>query len=185
MKVFLFLFILFYSSFSKAQNAPVKWASQETFFEELTGKQLPDFKGISTNNKPFSSSILKGRIVVINFWFEACPPCVKEIPELNKLVKKYGKNDIRFIAITYDLPEQAKKFQKKSGYKYEIVSLTDDQIRKLNINHGFPSNILVGKDGRIIKAISAVSFDDEIPSVQRQTLIFEEKLKAEINKTFK
>lgn len=182
MRTFLLLIILCSASFANAQTNPVKWATQETFFEELIGKDLPDFKGANINNKQFLSSSLKGKIVVINFWFEACPPCVKEMPELNKLVDKYGEAGVRFIAITYDLPKSAKKFQNQSGYKYEIVSLTDDEIRKLNINHGYPTNILIGKDGKIIKAINAVSFNNEIPSIKEQTLVFEEKLKAEINK---
>lgn len=185
MKTFLLLIILFSASFANAQTNPVKWATQETFFEELIGKDLPDFKGVNVNNKLFLSSSLKGEIIIINFWFEACPPCVKEIPELNKLVAKYGQSGVRFIAITYDLPKKAKKFQKKSGYKYEIVSLTKDEIRKLNINHGYPTNILIGKHGMIIKAINAVSFNDEIPTTKEQTLIFEEQLKAEINNSTK
>lgn len=182
MKAILLLIVLCSASFAKGQTTPVKWASQDTFFEELIGKDLPNFKGITVNNKPFSSSSLKGKIVLINFWFEACPPCVEEIPELNRLVKKYAKSNLRFIAITYDLPKEAKKFQKKSGYEYEVVCLKIEEIRKLNINHGYPSNIIVGKDGKIIKAISSISFSDEILSVKQQTVIFEEKLKAEINK---
>lgn len=183
MKLIFSLFIICSVQFCKAQNAPVKWASQETFFEELTGKELPVFEGLSINKKPFSSSSLKGKIVIINFWFEACPPCVKEIPELNKLVDKYAKADVRFIAITYDLPKQARLFQKEIGYKYQVVSLTKHQILNLNINHGYPSNILIGKDGKIIKAVSAVSFTDDDIDVMKQTLIFEEKLKEEIAKT--
>ena len=183
MKTFFLLIILFSASFANAQTSPVKWATQETFFEELVGKGLPDFKGIDVNTKPFLSSSLEGKIVVINFWFEACPPCVKEIPELNILVEKYGKDGVKFIAITYDLSKQAKKFQKQSGYKYEIVSLTNDEISKLNINHGYPSNILIGKDGKIIKAISTFSFNNEIPSIKQQTLVFEEKIRTEITNT--
>ncbi|WP_316830549.1 TlpA disulfide reductase family protein [Pedobacter aquatilis] len=183
MKIYIFTVLLFISTFTLAQTTPVKWASQETFFEGLVGKDLPDFKGINLKGKPFSSQRLKNHIIVINFWFEECPPCVKEISDLNKLVDKYNDKEIRFIAITYDDVEKARKFRKKSGYKYEIISLSQEAIRKLNINHGYPSNILVGKDGKIIKAVSSISFSDEIASVKAQTLAFEEELKAEILKS--
>lgn len=181
MKVYFFGFIFFTISYVKAQQAPVKWASRETFFEELQGKKLPAFKGLSSKGAAFSSESLAGKIVLINFWFEACPPCVKEMPELNKLVKTYGSPAVKFIAITYDSPEKAKKFQKKMGFKYEVFTLTDDEIRTLNINHGYPSNILIGKDGRIIKAIGAVSFNDEDVAVKAQTSAFEAALQKEIN----
>ncbi|RZL39281.1 MAG: TlpA family protein disulfide reductase [Pedobacter sp.] len=181
MKILLSVIFVFIAGFTKAQTLPVKWATQETFFEDLIGKDLPAFKGITITGNQFSKQDLKNKIVLINFWFKECPPCVKEIPELNKFVDKYKRDNVRFIAITYDERKRAAKFQKKIGYKYEIICLTKDEIRKLNINHGFPSNILVGKDGKIIKAISSISFSDEIPSVKEKTVAFEQKLNSEIS----
>lgn len=186
MKTYLLLLLLTGLSFYvQAQDAPVKWATQETFFEELQGKTLPDFKGLTVNKKSFSSSALRNQIVLINFWFEKCPPCIEEMPELNKLVERYAAKGIRFIGITYDLPNTARKFQNKSGYKYEIVSLSMDEIRKLNINHGFPSNILIGKDGKIIYATANISFSDDMPAFKAKSVLLEEKLQAELAKTAK
>jgi len=181
MKALLSVILVLITGFTKAQTSPVKWATQETFFEDLIGKDLPDFKGLTITGKRFSKQNLKNQIVLINFWFEACPPCVKEIPELNKFVVKYKKKDVRFIAITYDERKKAAQFQKKAGYKYEIICLTKDEIRKLNINHGFPSNILVSKEGKIIKAVSSISFSDEIASVKKNTVDFERRLISEIS----
>lgn len=178
MKIYLIILLSVFALPVLAQEAQVKWATQETFFEDLGGKELPDFKGLTVNKKAFSSADLKNQVTVINFWFEKCPPCIAEMPELNKLQIKYGKNGVRFIGITHDLPANAKRFQKKSGYKYEIVSLSMDEIRRLNINHGFPSNILVGKDGKIIYATANISFTD--PQFKAKSVLFEEKLKAEL-----
>ena len=180
MKHCLYITFIFLAFYARAQNAPVKWATQETFFEELTGKFLPDFSGETLNAKFFSKKNLQNQIVVINFWFEECPPCVKEMPTLNRLVEEYKKDSVRFIAITYDERKKARKFQRKTGFKYEIICLTKDEIRKLNINHGYPSNILVGRNGKIIKAISAISFTDEVEKIKAQTVDFDSKLKNEI-----
>lgn len=166
------------SFITKAQEAPIKWATQETFFEDLVGKDLPNFKGLTINKKFFSKNDLKDQVVVINFWFEKCPPCLAEMPELNKLAKEYAGKNIRFIGITHDSPTMAKRFQKRNGYQYEIVSLTMDEIRKLNINHGFPSNILVGKDGKIVYATANISFSD--PAFKAKSEIFLDKLKSAI-----
>ncbi|WP_316802631.1 TlpA disulfide reductase family protein [Pedobacter nototheniae] len=186
MKTYLFFF-LFTGAFlfGRAQSTPVKWATQETFFEELEEKSLPDFRGLTVNKVPFFRSELENQVVLINFWFEKCPPCIAEMPELNKLVDQYAAKGVRFIAITYDLPHAAKKFQKRNGYKYEIVSLSMDEIRKLNINHGFPSNILIGKDGKIHYAMANVSFSDKMPEFKAKSLVLEEKLKTEIAKATK
>jgi cytochrome c biogenesis protein CcmG/thiol:disulfide interchange protein DsbE len=179
MKIYLVILLNIFSFTALAQDVPVKWATQETFFEDLTGKDLPAFHGVSTNKKPFSDIDIQNQVVVINFWFEKCPPCIAEMSELNHLVDKYGKKAVRFIGITYDSPASAKRFQKRKGYKYEIVSLSKDAIRKLNINHGFPSNVLVGKDGKIVYATANISFSD--PKFKAKSALFEEKLKAMLN----
>lgn len=176
MKIYLILLLNIFSFTALAQDVLIKWATQETFFEDLVGKDLPSFKGVTINKKPFSNIDLKNQVVAINFWFEKCPPCIAEMPELNNLVNKYGKKAIRFIGITHDSAASAKRFQKRNGYKYQIVSLTKEEIRKLNINHGFPSNILVGKDGKIIYATANISFSD--PKFKAKSMLFEEKLKA-------
>lgn len=182
MKTYLVAFLLFVVPFfAKAQDAPVRWATQETFFEDLVGKDLPGFTGQTVNKILFKQEDLKGDIILINFWFEKCPPCIAEMPELNKLVNKYSGRKVRFIALTYDLPAAAKRFQKRNGYKYEIISLTKEEIRKLNINHGFPSNILIGRDGKILYAMANISFLD--PEFKAKSILFEEKLKAEIEKS--
>ncbi|WP_316806215.1 TlpA disulfide reductase family protein [Pedobacter agri] len=160
------------------QNTQIKWATQETFFEDLTGKDLPDFKGLKTNRKIFSKSDLKNQVTVINFWFESCPPCIAEMPELNELPEKYAKKGVRFVGITHDSPALAKRFQKKNGYRYEIVSLSRAAIAKLNINHGFPSNILIGKNGKILMAMANFSLVD--PKFKEKSTIFERKLLNEI-----
>ncbi|WP_406824527.1 TlpA family protein disulfide reductase [Pedobacter sp. KACC 23697] len=178
MKIYLIFLCCVFSFKAFAQDAPVKWATQETFFEDLTGKDLPSFNGVTINKKPFSNIDLKNQIVVINFWFEKCPPCIAEMPELNNLVAKYGKKAVRFIGITHDSPAIARRFQKRNGYKYEIVSLSNDEIRKLNVNHGFPSNVLVGKDSKIIYATANISFSD--PQFKAKSVLFEEKLKIEL-----
>ncbi|MCX2573864.1 TlpA family protein disulfide reductase [Pedobacter sandarakinus] len=173
----LFLFFLLTICFGlHAQDAPVRWATQETFFEDLIGKRLPNFVGKKTNGKPFNSEELTGEVVIINFWFEKCPPCIAEMPELNELVHRYKNKHVRFIGITHDLPMQAKRFQQNKEYLYEIVSLKPDVIRKLNINHGFPSNLVVGSDGRILFATSNVSFKDD--SLKPKAIMFESAIKT-------
>jgi len=164
----------------KAQDAPIKWATQETFFEDLTGKDLPDFKGLTINKQNFTKANLKNQVVVINFWFEKCPPCLAEMPELNKLVNTYRQKGVRFIGITHDLPLRARRFQKRNSYQYQVVSMSKAEISKLNINHGFPSNILVGADGKIIYATANISLTDT--AFKAKSILFVDKLKAAVEK---
>ena len=69
----------------------------------------------------FELKDFKGKFIVINLWYIGCPPCVEEIPKLNKLVKKYKGKDVVFLALTVDPKVKLNKFLKKHPFKYQIV----------------------------------------------------------------
>jgi len=51
-----------------------------------------EFSVKDMDGKSFELSELKGKVVVINFWFVNCKPCVDEMPGLNKIVEKFKNN---------------------------------------------------------------------------------------------
>lgn len=92
---------------------------------------------------------LKGKVVVLNFWFTRCNPCVEEMPELNSLVKQYKNNeDVVFLALTFDDKATVSAFLKKNAFDYTILpdskSIVDDYIVM-----GYPSNLVLDKKGDI------------------------------------
>ena len=44
----------------------------------------------------------EGKMLVLNFWYIACSPCILEMPYLNQLVQKYQNEDIEFLALSFD-----------------------------------------------------------------------------------
>ena len=54
------------------------------------------FAAVDMNGNSYSLGILKGKVVVINFWFVECKPCVIEMPELNEIVEKYKSEEVVF-----------------------------------------------------------------------------------------
>src|SRR5688572_27232831 len=57
--------------------------------ECFIGLKFPDFSLTSIDGKQFQLSELKGKVIMLNFWFIACAPCVAEMPLLNQLVEEY------------------------------------------------------------------------------------------------
>ncbi len=50
---------------------------------------------------------IKGRPLVLNFWFTGCKPCIAEMPELSRWVVEMP--DANYIAVTYEAPEDIAK----------------------------------------------------------------------------
>ena len=54
-------------------------------------KPVPDINLTTITGQKFQLKRMKGKVIVLNFWFTHCIPCIEELPALNKLVKAYKK----------------------------------------------------------------------------------------------
>lgn len=70
------------------------------FKEVIKNCKAPDFKAATINGDTIELKKLRGKVVVINFWFIGCAPCIAEIPALNKLAEEYESEDVVFIAFS-------------------------------------------------------------------------------------
>lgn len=102
-----------------------------------------------TENRKFKKEDLVGKVLVINFWFINCPPCRKEIPDLNQLVEDYKNNDkVIFIAVGLDEWVDVKEFIKKAPFNYHLVTDGRYTADSYKIT-GYPTNLVVDTAGKI------------------------------------
>lgn len=114
------------------------------------------FKNQSNGN--YAENYLKGKPTIVNFWFTSCPPCIKEIPDLNKLKKHFGDN-VNFVAITFDGNKKVDKFLKKWPLNdFEIITNAQNSINRLKIR-SYPMTFLLNKEGEIINVYGALMGD--------------------------
>jgi thiol-disulfide isomerase/thioredoxin len=120
---------------------------ESIFFTE--GEQIKLFNASDINNYKIKWKELAGKVVVLNFWFIGCPPCRKEIPELNDIALQYANDpNIVFIAVALDQAADIRSFIKDNPFSYHIVDDGRNYADNYRI-HLFPTNVVVGKDGKI------------------------------------
>lgn len=122
------------------------------------------------DGKTLDSSDLKGKVVVLNFWFIGCPACRGQEPRLNALQQQFAdRSDVIFVAATPDAEGKVKKYLKREPFKY--IQAADSQVL---IDHfssrTYPRNIVIGKDGKIAYWRSIVHAWDKFESVIRSEL---------------
>ena len=71
-----------------------------------------------------SFSEYKGKLLVINFWYINCGPCIAEMPYLNDLVNQYQNENVNFLALSFDTNQDIKSFLEKTDFKYEHGSIS-------------------------------------------------------------
>lgn len=124
-------------------------AREVKFLEDLNGCKSPEFSVQTLEGDELILSAMQGKVVVLNFWFTTCMPCLKEIPEFNLLTEKFDSDDVVFIAMARDEPEKLKVFFKRFGeYKFQIVPESYRIATEYKVV-GWPQTMVIDRRGMI------------------------------------
>ncbi len=66
------------------------------------GEPAPDFELTDLEGTPHALADFRGEVVVLNFWATWCPPCVEEMPSLQRLEDTLGERGLRVVAVSVD-----------------------------------------------------------------------------------
>jgi thiol-disulfide isomerase/thioredoxin len=103
------------------------------------------------NGKVFDLGDLKGKVVFINFWATWCPPCIAEMPSINKLQAQF-KNNRDLVVLMVDADNQIEKsikFMSKRNLDLKVFTPAS-QIPTQLMGNALPTTILLNKKGEIV-----------------------------------
>lgn len=113
------------------------------------GELARDFIVTDLKGNTIKLSDLRGKVVVLNFWFTKCPPCVQEIPDLNALTQDFAGKDVVFIAITFNTTEVVQQFLNSTPFNYTIAPNANHAIGIYGVQ-SYPTNMVINKNGEIV-----------------------------------
>ena len=116
---------------------------------KLTERTITDLLLTDISGKQYTSESMAGKMVFINFWFTKCAPCIKEMPDLNKLKQKYGDENVLYFAITYDKIDLVEKFLTREKLDFTIIPNDQKTIDALGITF-YPTNMLLDQNGKVL-----------------------------------
>lgn len=128
----------------------------EDKFKVQVGDLAPNFTIELPTGEKTKLSSLRGKVVMLQFTASWCGVCIKEMPHIEKDIWQNHKNNPNFALYGIDRDEPAEtivKFAKKTGVTYPISLDPGGDIFKLYAeeNAGITRNIIIDKDGRIVK----------------------------------
>lgn len=114
----------------------------------------PEVQYTSITGQQLSTSSLKGKVVLVNFWATSCPGCVEEMPEIKKMYQQYAPQGFETIAValSYDPPNYVKTFVEKNELPFFVALDPQGSIAKaFGEVQLAPTTLLIDKQGHIIK----------------------------------
>jgi len=113
-------------------------------------RQNADFTLTDLQGKPWHLRDLKGKVVLVNFWATWCPPCRKEMPDLQALYDKY--KDQGFVVLSISDEEMAKvsPFIAERKITYPVLLDPGRKVNDAFVVEGIPKSFVYDRDGKLV-----------------------------------
>lgn len=107
-----------------------------------------DWQLVDENGRSYNFNDAKGKVVFINFWATWCPPCIAEMPSMEKLYRDY-KNEVVFLFVSNENQEVISKFKEKHDYEFIVHgALTANPVQLETTS--IPRTFVLDKQGHIV-----------------------------------
>jgi peroxiredoxin len=119
--------------------------SLETYAGDMKDFSLPDQKG-----KTHTLSGYQGKVVLVNFWASWCPPCIYEMPELQRLKNHFAGRSFEIITINAgEKKYKVRKFTKLINLELPVLLDTDSETYHQWGIKTLPTSFLIDSNGQI------------------------------------
>ena len=113
-------------------------------------RQDANFTLTDLTGRSWSLRELRGKVVLVNFWATWCPPCRKEMPDLETLYRRFGPRGLVILAISDEDAAKVKPFVSEHQFSYPILL---DPGRKVNETfqvEGIPKSFVYDREGKLV-----------------------------------
>jgi peroxiredoxin len=113
------------------------------------------FTGTLDTGEEASSDDYTGRVLVVNFWYAACGPCIVEAPYLEEVYQSFDRADVDFVGVnTYDQAATAQSFARENEIGYPSLLAVNDAALKLAFTQhtslsATPTTLVLDREGRV------------------------------------
>jgi thiol-disulfide isomerase/thioredoxin len=136
---------------------------------------LENFKAVSAQGQTYTEESFKDKIILLNFWFESCAPCIAEFEALKDLYEKYKNNKrFLFISFTFETKKDVLRIAAKYKLQYPIICISEEEIETMISGSGFPTNMVVDKNKIIASIRSGGPVDEKLAKTQIDSIIVRE-----------
>ena len=113
-------------------------------------RQQANFTLTDLEGKTWSLQELKGKVVLVNFWATWCPPCRKEMPDLNALYQRFKDQGFVILAISDEEADKVKPFIAERHIRYPVMLDPGRKVNELFQVEGIPKSFVYDREGKLV-----------------------------------
>ncbi|RYE57348.1 MAG: TlpA family protein disulfide reductase [Sphingobacteriales bacterium] len=115
------------------------------------GSYAPKFSAFNVRNgRSVSHEALRGKVVLLDFWYLSCMPCRLLIPKIQRLQRKFKNEDVAFVGINVrdTSAREIREFLKERKIVFSQYYMAKSMVTDYKL-YAFPTTMIIGKDGQV------------------------------------
>ena len=153
------------------QSAPAAGPTASDAAEPMAAVGLWSLSLTTPEGGTLSLAALRGRPLLLNFWATWCPPCVEELPLLDRFYRVNSANGWQVLGIAVDQQDPVQRFLSRSPVAFPVVlaGFAGIELSKSlgNLSGGLPFTVVLGQDGAVAHRKMGKVTDGDLSAWQR------------------
>jgi peroxiredoxin len=139
-----------YEQVQTTLDAPQLKAAMAKLEADDLVRQKADFTLTDLQGKTWTLSTLRGKVVLVNFWATWCPPCRKEMPDLESLYNRFKDQGLIILAISDEEAEKVQPFIAERKITYPVMLDPGRKVNELFQVDGIPKSFVYNREGKLV-----------------------------------
>lgn len=139
-----------YEQVEASLDAPQYSAAMAKLQSDDETRQQADFTLTDLSGKSWALKDLKGKVVLLNFWATWCPPCRKEMPDLEALYQRFAPQGLVILGIDDEDAPTVQPFIAQHGITYPVLLDPGRKVNTLFQIDGIPKTFVYDRDGKLL-----------------------------------
>jgi peroxiredoxin len=142
--------LVHYEHMEASSDNPQFAAAMAMLAADDARRQQIDFTLADLQGRNWSLKELRGKVVLVNFWATWCPPCRKEMPDLETLYNRFKGQGLVILAISDEEASKVQPFIAQRNFTYPILLDPGRKVNALFRVEGIPKTFVYDRDGKLV-----------------------------------
>ncbi len=113
-------------------------------------REHADFTLKDLSGKSWTFSELRGKVVLVNFWATWCPPCRKEMPDLETLYERFGSKGLVVLGISDEEAAKVEPFIRERKVSFPVLLDPGRKVNEMFVVEGIPKSFVYDRGGKLV-----------------------------------